>query len=85
MTRSGSTNSETMMASDAGVADELLTQEEAIKLLRLDCLNLKNPKETLRHLRRTRQIGYVKVASKVLIPRREISAYLERQSVRPRA
>ena len=60
---------------------DLLTQEEAIKLLRLDQLGIKNPKETLRHLRRTRQLGYVKVAGKVLIPRGEIAAYLKRHAV----
>ncbi len=61
----------------------LLTRDEAVKLLRLDCLGLRDPKETLRHLRRTRQIGYVKVAEKVLIPREEVEAYLERNQVDP--
>ena len=61
---------------------DLLTQEEAIKLLRLDQLGIKNPKETLRHLRRTRQLGYVKVAGKVLIPREEIEAYVKRHAHR---
>lgn len=60
---------------------ELLTQGEAIRLLRLDSLGLAKPKYALRHLWRTRQIGYVKVAGKVLIPRSEIAAYLERQRV----
>lgn len=60
---------------------ELLTQDEAIRLLRLDALGVAKPVESLRHLRRTRQIGYVKVAGKVLIPRAEIVAYLERQKV----
>ncbi len=60
---------------------ELLTQDEAVRLLRLDALGLARPKEALRHLRRTRQIGYVKVAGKVLIPRREVAAYLERQRI----
>ena len=46
---------------------ELLTQDEAIRLLRLDALGLKDPRESLRHLRRTRQIGFVKVSGKVLI------------------
>lgn len=60
---------------------ELLTQEDAIRALGLDRLDLKDPKESLRYLRRTRQIGYVKVAGKVLIPRREVADYLERQRV----
>jgi len=64
---------------------ELLTQEEAIHLLRLDALDLKRPKEVLRYLRRTSQLGYVKVAGKVLIPKRAILAYLEQHSVDPLA
>jgi hypothetical protein len=59
----------------------LLTQDEAIQVLRLDSVGVTDPKESLRHLRRTRQIGYVKVAGKVLIPREEVVAYLERQKV----
>ena len=68
-------------ALSGGELPELLTQEEAIRLLRLDQLGLQDPKETLRYLRRTRQLGYVKVAGKVLIRRDEIEAYLKRQEV----
>ena len=60
---------------------ELLTQDEAVVILRLDQMGLKNPKETLRHLRRTKQLGYVKVAGKVLIPRDEVEAYLRGHTV----
>ena len=67
---------------DATIPD-LMTQEEAVKMLRLDQMGLSNPVESLRYLRRTRQIGFVKVAGKVLIPLEEIAAYLERQSVEP--
>jgi len=63
------------------IVPDLLTQEEAIRVLRLDSVGLKKPKEALRHLRRTRQIGYIKVAGKVLIPRDEIIAYVERHRV----
>jgi hypothetical protein len=62
---------------------DLLTQEEAIRVLRLDSVGLKKPKEALRYLRRTRQIGYIQVAGKVLIPRDEIVAYVERHRVQP--
>jgi hypothetical protein len=61
-----------------------LTQEETARVLRLDQLCPRNPKEALRHLRRTRQLGYVKVAGKVLIPRKDIEAYLERRRVSAR-
>ena len=65
-------------------APDLLTQEEAIEILRLDSLGLRSPKESLRYMRRTGQLGYVKGAGKVLIPRKEIMSYLERQRVRTR-
>jgi len=61
---------------------DLLTQEEAVRVLRLDQLGLRDPKETLRYLRRSRQLGFVKVAGKVLIPKEDIEVYLERQRVR---
>ena len=48
---------------------DLLAQEEAIRLLRLDSVGLEKPKEALCYLRRTRQIGYIKAAGKVLFPR----------------
>ncbi len=59
---------------------KLLTQEEVIGILRLDDIGLKDPKETLRYLRRTGQIGYVKVAGKILIPQSEVEAYIERHA-----
>ena len=61
---------------------DLLTQNEVIRALRLDGLEVRNPKESLRHLRRTGQLGYVKVAGKVLIPRAAVMEYLERRTVR---
>lgn len=79
------------MAPDKGTGEmrsdlpnELLTQEEAIEMLRLDQFRLKDPKESLRYLRRTRQLGYVKVAGRVLIPRQALLAFLERHEVRAR-
>jgi hypothetical protein len=62
---------------------DLLTQEEAIRVLRLDSIGLKKPKEALRYLRRTRRIGYIKVAGKVPIPCGEIAEYIERHRVQP--
>lgn len=62
---------------------DLLTQDEAITVLRLDCLGLKDPKESLRHMRRTGQLAFVKVAGKVLIPRGAIDDYLARRKLKP--
>ncbi len=61
-------------------APDLLTQAEAVRLLRLDKLGVRDPLESLRYLRRTRQLGFVRVAGKILIPRGEIMAYLARQT-----
>lgn len=66
-----------------GGVPDLLTQEEAIRVLRLDQLGLRFPKESLRYLRRTGQLGFVRVAGKILIPRDELTDYLERQRVKP--
>ena len=66
---------------DSAPAADLLTQAETVRLLRLDQLGLKDPSETLRYLRRTRQLGYVKVAGKILIPRKAIEAYLQKHEV----
>ena len=55
---------------------DLLTQEEAIKMLRLDALHLKRPKEALRYLRRTGQIAYVRVCGKILFPREAVEEYV---------
>jgi excisionase family DNA binding protein len=68
---------------EPGDLPALLTQGEVVALLRLDQLGLQDPKETLRHLRRTGQLGYVKVAGKVLIPRSAVDNYLRRNSVDP--
>jgi len=56
---------------------ELLTQQEAVKALRLDDMDIKNPKESLRYLRRTGQLTYFKVAGKIVIPRKAIKDYLD--------
>jgi len=63
---------------------QLLTQEEAAEILRLDRLGVRNPTETLRYLRRTGQLGYVKVAGRVLIPKGELELYVKRHFTRPR-
>jgi hypothetical protein len=61
--------------------DDLLSPDEAIELLRLDELGVRDPRESLRYLRRTRQLSYVKVAGRVLYTRRAIFAYLQRHAV----
>jgi len=72
------------MAGNSDGFPELLTQEEAIRLLRLDSLDLKQPKEALRYLRRTGQIAYLKVCGKVLFPRKALNDYISRNLVEVR-
>ena len=68
---------------DSSIPD-LLTQEEAIRKLRLDAVNLKRPKEALRYLRRTGQVEYVKVCGRILFPKRALADYVRRNSVEVR-
>jgi hypothetical protein len=63
--------------------NELLTPEEVIKILRLDARGLKNPKEVLRHLRRTRQIGFVKIGGRILFRRQDVEEFINRSVVEP--
>ena len=72
------------MAKESDICSNLLTQDEAVEMLRLDRLGLRNPKESLRYLRRTSQIGFVRIAGKVLIPKEDIDDYIRRHWVRPR-
>jgi len=57
---------------------KLLTQEEAIRELRLDSLGLKDPVGALTTLRRTGKLGYVTINRRVLIPESEIVGFLEK-------
>jgi len=58
---------------------DLLTADEVIKLLRLDQLGLKQPREALRNLRRTRRLGYVEINRRILYPRSDVEEYLDKQ------
>ncbi len=71
----------TSVLSDSIDLSDLLTQDEAISLLRLDSLNLKRPTEALRYLRRTGQIAYTKVSGKILFPRQAVEDYVRRNLV----
>lgn len=62
----------------------LLTQDEAVTLLALDRVGLKDPRNTLRYLRASRQLGFLKVAGKVMFRPSHIEEYLERHEVEAR-
>ena len=61
---------------------ELLTPEEVIEILRLDARGLKDPKEVLRHLRRTRQIGFVKLGGRILFRKSDVEDFINKNAVK---
>jgi hypothetical protein len=59
---------------------DLLTAHEVIALLRLD-VGRKRPDEVLRHLRRLRKIGYVKIGKTIRYPRAELDKLIAANTV----
>jgi hypothetical protein len=58
----------------------LLTAQEVIQMLRLD-VGRKRPDEVLRHLRRLRKIGYVKMGRTILYPQEDVERLIESSRV----
>ncbi len=65
-------------------SNELLTPEEVIEILRLRELGVKNPKASLRHLRRMKRIGFVRICGKILYPEKEVQDYIEKHYEPPK-
>ena len=57
---------------------ELLTEDEAIRYLRLDKVKIKSPSTTLRGYRKRRLLRGTQVSKRVLYRRSELDAFLER-------
>lgn len=57
---------------------ELLTEDEAIRYLRLDTVNIKDPSATLRNYRKRRMLLGTQVSKKVFYRRTELDAFLQR-------
>ena len=57
---------------------ELLTEAEAIRYLRLDTINIKDPSATLRNYRKRRLLQGTQVSKKVFYRRTELDAFLQR-------
>jgi hypothetical protein len=57
---------------------ELLTEEEAIRYLRLDLVDVENPDETLRRYRKQGLIRGTQVGKCVRYRRKELEAFLDR-------
>ena len=57
---------------------ELLTEDEAIRYLRLDTINIGNPSETLRRYRELGMLRGTQVSKRVMYLRVELDRFLER-------
>ena len=59
---------------------ELLTEEEATRYLRLDTIDIKNPRETLARYRKTGMLRATQISKALFYRRIELDAFLERQT-----
>lgn len=57
---------------------ELLTEDEAIRFLRLDTIKIKNPKATLRRYRKEGLLRAVQISKTVFYPRTELLRFIEK-------
>jgi hypothetical protein len=57
---------------------ELLTEDEAIRYLRLDTIGIKNPAMTLANYRDSAQLRATRVSKKLFYRRVELDRFLER-------
>ena len=62
----------------AQTCPELLTEEEAVRYLRLDTINIGNPSETLRRYRERGMLRGTQVSKRVMYRRVELDRFLER-------
>ncbi len=56
----------------------LLTEEEAIRYLRLDTIDIDNPGETLRRYRKENKLRGTQVSKKVFYLRKELDRFLDK-------
>ncbi|MCA9280911.1 MAG: helix-turn-helix domain-containing protein [Phycisphaeraceae bacterium] len=68
--------------SPATPCPELLTEQEAIRYLRLDAIDIDNPEETLRRYRKSGLIRGTQVGKCVRYRRKELEAFLDRVTER---
>ncbi|MFC1738601.1 helix-turn-helix domain-containing protein [Planctomycetota bacterium] len=58
---------------------ELLTEDEAIRYLRLDTIEIKHPDDTLRRYREAGVLQGVQISKKVFYPRSELERFIKQQ------
>lgn len=61
-----------------GSCPDLLTEEQAIRYLRLDSIEIRNPEETLRRYRKEGHLRGTQVSKRVFYLRSELDAFLKR-------
>ena len=59
---------------------DLLTEEEAIRYLRLDTIDIKNPAETLQRYRKEGHLKGTQVSKRVFYLRSELDEFLKRMT-----
>lgn len=57
---------------------ELLTEDEAIRYLRLDTIDIKNPSATLRRYREAVLLRAVQISKRIFYPKTELDAFVQR-------
>ena len=57
----------------------LLTEDEAIRFLRLDTVNIKNPSATLRRYREAGTLRAVQISKRIFYPRKELERFINLQ------
>lgn len=60
-------------------APELMTEAEAVRFLRLDTVNIKNPSATLRRYRDRGTLRAVQISKAVFYPLQELRRFLQQQ------
>jgi len=64
---------------------DLLTEEEAIRYLRLDEIDIKNPEETLQRYRKAGHLKGTQVSKRVFYQRKHLDAFLDKMTeINPR-
>jgi len=71
------TNSPQAYFPDGRPCPDILTEDEAVKYLRLDTIDIKNPGETLRRYRAGGSLRAVQISKAILYPLSELRRFIE--------
>jgi len=65
---------------DGRVCPPLLTPEEAIMLLRIDCIDVQHPQDTLRRYREAGMLRATRIGLKLFFSLKELLDFIDRQA-----